>query len=100
MLEKLYTPPPKDDVKLSGTDFCLTLTRAKVSNVVLSIPHDGAGRYEFDGIFSPREKGVTVRDMNIWPIGREIFAQTSTVSLVRGMLPRTLVDYNRALDDP
>lgn len=73
----------------------LVFEAKSVSPVILSVPHDGLPFQAFSGFFDPRKIGHRGRDVFVWPIAKDILLQ-SAVSAVRGLMPRTLVDYNRA----
>ncbi len=67
----------------------------RLSPVLVSIPHDGLPFREFSGLFEPRKIGHRGRDLHVWPIAKDILS-SATVNAVRGLMPRTLIDYNRA----
>lgn len=69
----------------------------EVSPVVMSIPHDCLPPHEFSGFFASRSRGFIGRDMHVWPIAKDILASVA-MSAVRGLMPRTLIDYNRTQD--
>ena len=88
----------ESDIKVSESDFVLRLFREKI-RIVLSVWHDGAWRFEYEWIFKDRWDSVTtVRDLNTWPIWRDIFLKVGFTALIRWLLPRTIIDYNRSMD--
>lgn len=78
-----------------------TLWRAKEpALVVISIPHDVIPNFAWAD--QPREYGVRGGDKNVWLIAKDIlFGNDNLVipkfaSVVKGNVPRGMVDYNRA----
>jgi len=72
----------------------------KISPVIISIPHDSITHdSDWEGILSFREKGIVGRDKHTWPIVRDILSSTNKVSVVRGIFPRSVIDYNRSQSD-
>jgi N-formylglutamate amidohydrolase len=63
--------------------------------VIITVPHDGLLERDFVGLFKKRMSGVSVRDVNVWPIVRDMITVVSA-DVVRGMIPRCFLDYNRA----
>lgn len=95
---EFINPSKNSNFRVTNENFVVTMSREKVKTI-LSIPHDWAPRYEYDWIFIQRPKDLTsVRDLNVWGIARDIFSNTSESSLIRWLLPRTIVDYNRRID--
>ncbi len=87
-----------NEYKTRQYDFVLQLRRRNPS-VVISVAHDGASRFSYEGVFLDRwDKVTTVRDLSTWNLWRALFTSTRTASLVRWLLPRTIVDYNRHID--
>ena len=74
---------------------CITLEAQKVSPVVVSVPHDGLGSFDFRGLFLERSRGYKGRDKYVWPIVKDI-ALRYPVSAIRGLIPRAFIDYNRS----
>jgi N-formylglutamate amidohydrolase len=72
-----------------------------VAPVIITVPHDPISRIsDWQGFLQTREKGVIMGlEEYLWPIIRDIILQTSKVSVVRGTLPRRLIDYNRSYHD-
>ncbi|MFO0703598.1 MAG: N-formylglutamate amidohydrolase [Patescibacteria group bacterium] len=66
-------------------------------NVIITVPHDGLYERELSlSDLSPRQSGVKVRDVGVWPIVWDLLTKHQTpVGVVRGLVPRTHVDYNR-----
>lgn len=67
----------------------------EMSPVLFSIPHDGLAFHAFSGLFEPRKTGYKGRDLHVWPVAKDILASVA-VNALRGLMPRALVDYNRA----
>ncbi|HWQ60345.1 MAG TPA: N-formylglutamate amidohydrolase [Candidatus Fimivivens sp.] len=49
------------------------------------------------GLLNTREKGLTLRDSNVWPLVRDILIGCPA-NAIRGMIPRGFVDYNRSYE--
>ncbi len=75
-----------------------TFVTSTISPYLLTVPHDGLPRSHFPASLPSRQQGVTVRDMRTWPIAQDI-AREVPVNSVRGLLPRTFVDYNRGREE-
>jgi len=72
-----------------------TLTARSPSRVLVTVPHDGAGGEALFGPFVPvRRTGCNARDIGVWPIVRDMIVD-EPANVVRGLLPRCYVDYNR-----
>ncbi len=67
----------------------------EVSPVLISVPHDGLPFQALSGFFEERKIGYRGRDLHVWPVVKDIIVSVS-VNAIRGLMPRTLVDYNRA----
>lgn len=67
----------------------------KTSPVLISVPHDGLPFNAFSGFFEPRKTGYRGRDLYVWPVAKDIIV-SANINAIRGLMPRTLVDYNRA----
>jgi len=85
--------------------FVWELIPEKLSTVILSVPHDGLPARDFQGLvwpIQPNLRGLDspagLRDTGVWFIARGI-AERTPVSVVRGMLPRYIIDYNRLWSD-
>ncbi len=77
-------------------DFVLTLDPvAGMWPVTLSVPHDTLSGYELQGLVPERARGVRGKDKLVWPVVRDVVIQTPA-AVVRGLLPRSICDYNRA----
>lgn len=70
----------------------------EISPVLISIPHDGLPFQAFSGFFEPRKLGYRGRDLYVWPVAKDILV-SANVNAIRGLMPRTLIDYNRAWPD-
>src|SRR4051812_38369752 len=80
---------------ISMHNACLTFDVKKGSPVLISVPHDGLSFLTFSGLFEARKTGYRGRDKNIWLVAKEILLSTP-VNALCGLMPRSLVDYNRA----
>ena len=72
------------------------------SPILLTIPHDGFNANDFDGFFERRSsKHVLEKDARAWHIARHINlnGEKPVANMVRGLLPRPMVDYNRSVLD-
>src|SRR5262245_39176146 len=67
----------------------------ELSSTLISVPHDGLPSHAFSGLFEPRKLGSKLRDMNVWAVAKDILTQ-ARINAVRGLMPRTFVDYNRS----
>jgi N-formylglutamate amidohydrolase len=74
--------------------FVLMMSADPPVPTLISVPHDGALQRHLRIPLSERTNGTTGRDTHVWDIVRDILDDASA-SVVRGLLPRTLVDYNR-----
>ncbi len=84
------------DLFAVGVDqYVQTMTSRRPSRALLTVPHDGVSGEALFGSFVPmRRTGCLVRDCGVWPIVRDIIVG-QPVNVVRGLLPRCYVDYNR-----
>lgn len=80
---------------VSQVDWTLQLTPSTDSPIIMSVPHDGLPRSDFEGLFVPRNSGHHCRDMYVWNFVRDILTHHPSYG-IRGLLPRKFVDYNRA----
>lgn len=91
------------DYAVSICDYVQVLEARKPSRVLITIPHDGLRGFELDLFLSKRKKGTTLSDIGVWPIVRDILP-IHGANVIRGLLPRGYVDYNReevdALESP
>lgn len=71
------------------------------SPVLLTIPHDGLSANDFDTFFARRKDpdDVLEKDMRAWHVARYINAHIPIASMVRGLMPRPMIDYNRSDSD-
>ena len=81
--------------QIKNEDEVLVLKSLQKNPVIISVPHDGLGYSDFSGLFQRRKIGYFGKDRSVWPIAKGI-AIGWPVNLVRGLMPRTLVDYARA----
>lgn len=84
-----------DAQRLALDSFTFVATARPPSPIILTVPHDGIRGEHLCLPFPERTNGVTVRDGAVWNIVSDI-AATTPMNVIRGLLPRTLVDYNRA----
>lgn len=88
------------DYTLRESYFVWEIIPRQPSLVVISIPHDGFPAQDFAGLVQPllldkvNSGLLPTRDLNIWPIAKDIARQVP-VTIVRGLLPRSFIDYNR-----
>lgn len=83
----------------AGIDnYTQTLTARKSSRVLLTVPHDGVCGLELEPFVPCRTGGNINHDMGVWPIVRDILG-AHPANVVRGLLSRRYVDYNRAPED-
>ena len=77
----------------------LALKPGAKSPVIITMPH--AGPYDdsdLAGQFRKRNNGLHGQERFLWPVVRDIILARAPVTVVRGMLPRGYLDYNRALE--
>lgn len=93
------------DYVFKEDNFVWELRPKKPTRVILSVAHDGLPSTDFLGLTSRAkwedshmnlENGL--RDTCVWAIAKKIAGQVP-VSVVRGMLPRSEVDYNAPWSD-
>lgn len=72
----------------------LSISSRTPTRVLITVPHDGSRNMHLEPYIPRRTRGVTRRDVGMWPISRDI-AQLAPVNLVRGLVPRMHLDYNR-----
>ncbi len=80
---------------ISAKDWLTVFEVKEGSPVTISVPHDGLPYCDLSGFFEPRKMGYRGRDKFVWPIAKDIILHAKA-NAVRGLMPRTLVDYNRA----
>lgn len=85
----------KNNLRFIKGDGVWVFEEELLPRVIITVPHDGLLERDFVGLFKKRKNGVSVRDINVWPIARDILTIVST-DVVRGMIPRCFLDYNRA----
>jgi N-formylglutamate amidohydrolase len=79
-------------------EFTWVFEAAEGSPIIITVPHDrGFSSYDLYGLLESRENGIKGRDKYVWPIVKDILLGAK-VNAVRGLLPRTFVDYNRPPD--
>lgn len=79
-------------------DYVQVLEARKPSKVLITIPHDGLRGFELDSFLSKRKKGTTLSDIGVWPIVRDMLP-VHEANVIRGLLSRSYVDYNRDAED-
>lgn len=65
------------------------------SPVLLTVPHDGMAARNFKSFLPHRNNDITLHDWATWSIVSDML-DACDANVVRGMLPRTIVDYNRS----
>ena len=80
---------------LTMEEWSVVFEARKPSPVTISCPHDGLLLPEFSGLFEARKTGWWGRDLRVWRRIKDILLLTD-VNSVRGLMPRALIDYNRA----
>ena len=86
------------EYKWLNENFTWTFEALGGSSILLTIPHDRAVHpSDLMGIFEPRKKGIKGHDSFVWPIVKDMLLKTN-VNVVRGLLPRNFVDYNRSIE--
>lgn len=84
------------------SNFTLSVETKQPTRVVITVPHDGLPKSELVGFSSPRENGIRGRDKHVWPIVRDLILGTSDleitkyISIIRGLMWRGFIDYNRS----
>ncbi|MDD5071659.1 MAG: hypothetical protein PHQ42_02900 [Patescibacteria group bacterium] len=85
----------KDGLRFIEENGVWVFEREPLPRVIATVSHDGSPKKDFIGLFREKTKGVSVHDLNVWPIVRDILTVVP-VDAVRGMIPRCFLDYNRA----
>lgn len=80
-------------MEISQTDFVLSISTD--SPAVISIPHEGLYGGDVDAYYTPRPFGLSGREQYLCAIAGDANRGSPVASLVRGLLPRSLCDYNR-----
>ncbi|NTW13940.1 MAG: N-formylglutamate amidohydrolase [Candidatus Moranbacteria bacterium] len=86
-----------DRNNIRNEGFCLVVESKTPSPIVISVPHDGLSGGVLSGLLSVREKGMILKDSNVWPIAKDIL-MTCPANAVQGLIPRDFVDYNRSYE--
>lgn len=87
------------DLFAVGVDqYVQTLTARAPSRILVTVSHDGTGEALFGPFVPKRRTGCSARDCGVWPIVRDVIVE-QPVNVVRGLLPRCYVDYNRGAAD-
>lgn len=76
-------------------DFVLSLSIT--SPVLFTIPHEGLRAHEIGTYFRPRPHGICGTERYLSAIANDVNTPRVLTSVVRGLLPRALCDYNRPL---
>lgn len=88
-------------MSLISSNFSVVLSYRQPSRVIISVPHDTLVAGDFYQVFKPRQTGVTVRDLYVWPIANEVVHLSHglgvSVDAIRFLMSRVYVDVNRAL---
>lgn len=80
-------------MKITQENFVLSVET--ISPVVISIPHDGLQKEGLLSAFKQRAKGVMGREQHVSTIANDVNRYAPVASIVRGLLPRAVCDYNR-----
>lgn len=80
-----------DSYRMFMEKFCVVIESIEPTPIVISIPHDSLPTQNFNNFFLPRKSEG--RDLNIWPIVRDIMLDYPT-HMVRGLMPRRFIEYN------
>ncbi len=83
---------------VTNHDFVMTLSPSQPSPILISVPHDGLPAHEHEQLFDKRINGIHGRDLYTWAIAKDIALHTP-VHVIRGMLHRSFIDYNRSEHD-
>lgn len=83
------------DFAVGIDNYVHTLTARQLSPVLLTIPHDGVYGLELEPFLPRRTQGFSLPDAHVWPIVRDAIV-ACPANVVRGLLSRWFVDYNRA----
>lgn len=86
---------PTENHLLTIQEGCMVIEAKKGNPVIISVPHDGILTNDLTGLFETRKTGCRGRDVHVWSIAKDILIQ-SGIHAVRGLMPRAMVDYNRA----
>jgi hypothetical protein len=82
------------DYRFDLRDYVLTIDPARAASVTVSVPHDTLNQIDCAIDLPARKAGVVVRDLAVAVIAADIAAQAE-IHLVRGMMWRGYLDYNR-----
>lgn len=88
-----------DNYLIEISQASMIIRAREIGRVIFSVPHDGLAHTSLSGFFEPRAIGYKGRDVNVWPIVKDILQMTHA-SAVFGLMPRALVDYNRSWPQP
>src|SRR3989344_6303565 len=80
-------------------DFVLSIS-VTGSPIVFSIPHEGLSSSNLDAYFEPRKHGFYGGEKHLSAIVADVNRAEPVASVVRGLLPRRLCDYNRLTHEP
>lgn len=76
-------------------NWAVTFEVIRGSPVIISVPHDGLLSSSLSGFFTERRIGHRVRDRSVWPVAKDVLT-SALAHAVYGLMPRALIDYNRA----
>lgn len=82
--------------QFSNNDFSWVFRVIAGSPVIITVPHDGDFfSSDISGLFQPRDNGIKMKDCFVWPIAKDVLLNVG-VNAVRGLFPRSFIDYNRS----
>ncbi len=92
--------------RVTNINFTEVWQAKKPSRVVITVPHDGMPNYKWPDKIRDRRKGVTGGDPGVWLIAKDILFGSKRlnirefISVVKGDIPRGMVDLNRSWPIP
>lgn len=91
------------DFQVENENFSTTYFNRRPAKVVVSVPHDGFIRNDFDGLFTERRIGWKGRDLYVWPVVNRMLVHAITheasIDAVRFLMARAYVDANREVQN-
>ncbi len=86
------------DFAVGVDNYVQTLAARSPSRVLITVPHDGVHGLELEPFVPRRINGTVLHDGAVWPIVRDAIG-AYPVNVVRGLMSRRFLDYNRAPED-
>ncbi len=92
--------------RVTNENFTEIWQAKKPSRVVITVPHDGIPNYKWPDKIRDRRKSVTGGDPQVWLIAKDVLFSSRRlrirefISVVRGNIPRGVVDLNRSWPFP